>query len=80
VKDTRLLDELGTRISEVLANSPARDFERNLKALFAATFDRFDLVNREDFDAQRRVLERTRAQLAALEARLAELESGRERG
>ncbi|MBK8062749.1 MAG: accessory factor UbiK family protein [Betaproteobacteria bacterium] len=80
MKDTRLLDELGARISEVLANSPVRDFEKNLKALFAATFDRFDLVTREDFEAQRRVLERTRAQLAALEARLAELESGRTRG
>ncbi len=77
MNDPRLLDELGARISEVLSNSPARDIEKNLKALLLATFDRFDLVTREDFDAQRRVLERTRARLAELEARVAEMESAR---
>jgi hypothetical protein len=34
-----------------------------------------DLVTREEFDVQRAVLERTRAKLDALEARLASLES-----
>ena len=37
---------------------------------------RLDLVSRDEFDAQARVLERTRAQLEALEARLAALEGG----
>jgi len=37
---------------------------------------KLDLVNRDEFDAQTRVLERTRAQLEALEARLTALESG----
>ena len=68
--DKKLIDELGERIREVLAASPAQDLERNLKALLAAGLARMDLVTREEFDAQMRVLERTRAKLAELEARL----------
>lgn len=72
--EPRILDELGTRISEVLKNSPAQDLEKNLRALAAAFFDRFEVVTREDFDVQRRVLERAQCRLAELESRLAELE------
>lgn len=73
--DPRFLDQIGTRISEVLATSPARDVEKNVRALLAAFFDRFDLVTREDFEAQKRVLERARTRIAELERRLAELEA-----
>lgn len=77
VKDASLLNDLHARLSEILATSPAADLERNLKALFMAGLDRFDLVTREDFEAQRRVLERTRVRLAEIEARLTELEGQR---
>jgi BMFP domain-containing protein YqiC len=73
--ELRVLDELGARISEVLKNSPAQDLEKNLRALITALLERFDVVTREDFDAQKRVLERAQAQLAELEVRLAELEA-----
>jgi BMFP domain-containing protein YqiC len=69
------IDELRARISEALRESPARDLERNLHALAAAFFDRFDLALREDLEVQRKLLERAQAKLAALEARIAELES-----
>ena len=72
--DQRILDEIGVRVSEVLKSSPAGDLQKNLRALLVAFFDRFDLVTREDFDAQKRVLERAQAQLAELETRLAEIE------
>ena len=72
--EPRILDEFGARISEALRNSPAQDLEKNLRALAAAFFERFEGVTREDFDAQRRVLARTQSQLAELESRLAELE------
>ncbi|MBI3376113.1 MAG: accessory factor UbiK family protein [Betaproteobacteria bacterium] len=72
--EPRILDELGVRISEVLKNSPAQDLEKNLRALAVAFFDRFEVVTREDFEVQKRVLERARSQLAELESRLAELE------
>jgi len=74
--DKHLLDELGDRVSEAMRHSPAQDLEKNLRALLATFFDRFDLVAREDFEVQKRLLERAQAKLAALEARIAELESG----
>ena len=73
--DKRMLDELGERLGEAVKASPAQDLEKNLRALLGAFFDRFDVVLREDFDVQRRLLERAQAKLAALEARLGELEA-----
>jgi BMFP domain-containing protein YqiC len=51
-----------------------QDLETNFRAVLRATLGRLDLVTREEFDAQTKVLERTRAKADALEARLAELE------
>ena len=75
--DKHLLDELGDRVAEAMRRSPAQDVEKNLRAQLAAFFDRFDLVAREDFEVQKRLLERAQTKLAALEARVVELESGR---
>ena len=70
----RFLDDISSRVSEVLAASPAKDIEKNVRALLSGAFTRLDLVNREEFDVQSKVLARTREKLAALEARVAELE------
>lgn len=72
--DRRLFDDLNARFSEALRNSPAQDLEKNVRAMLLAWFDRMDLVTREDFDVQRKLLERAQAKLAELEARIAELE------
>ena len=73
--DRRFFDDLGERIGEAFRNSPAQDFERNLRTLLAGWFDRMDLVLREDFEIQKKLLEAAQARLAALEARVAELET-----
>jgi BMFP domain-containing protein YqiC len=73
--DRRLFDELGERINEAFRNSPGADLEKNLKALLLAWFDRLDLVVREDFEVQKKLLERSQAKLAELEARVGELEA-----
>lgn len=73
--ERRLIDELGSRLNDLLRDSPAQDLEKNVRALLAVFFDRFDLVAREDFEVQRKLLERAQAKLAALEARVAELEA-----
>jgi ubiquinone biosynthesis accessory factor UbiK len=75
VIDPKLFDELRARIDEALRNSPAQDVEKNLRALLAAWFDRLDLVLREDFEVQKKLLGRAQAKLAELEARVAELEA-----
>jgi BMFP domain-containing protein YqiC len=69
------LSELQTKISEVLQQSPAKDIEKNMKAKLNQGFSKLDLLTREEFEIQSEVLQRTRARLEALEARVAELES-----
>ena len=73
--DKRLFDDLGERINEAFRNSPGPDLEKNLKALLLAWFDRLDLVVREDFEVQKKLLERAQAKLTELEARIGELEA-----
>jgi BMFP domain-containing protein YqiC len=68
------LDDLSAKVSELLAASPAQDIEKNVRALVSSALGRLDLVTREEFDVQAKLLARAREQLAALEARLAELE------
>lgn len=68
------IDELSARIRDFLATSPARDMEKNIRVLLGGFFSRLDLVSREEFDVQAKVLARTREKLGQLEARLAELE------
>jgi ubiquinone biosynthesis accessory factor UbiK len=77
--DRRFFEDINARVSEVLRDSPAADIEKNLRAMLAAWFDRMDLVLREDFDVQKRLLERAQAKLAELETRIAELEKNRSR-
>lgn len=74
VQNPRLFEEINERIRSVLAQSPAADIEKNMRAMLAAFFGRLDLVTREEFDVQREVLARTRQKLTDLEARVAELE------
>ena len=73
--EKRLFDDLSRRVSDAMRDSPAADIEKNLRSLLAAWFDRMDLVSREDFDVQKKLLERAQAKLAELEARIAELEA-----
>jgi ubiquinone biosynthesis accessory factor UbiK len=75
MSQANLLDEVGAKIREILASSPARDLETNLRALLASVFERLDLATREQLDVQERVLARTREKLSALEARVADLEA-----
>ena len=70
----RIFDDISARVSEVLAKSPAKDIEKNLRAMLSGAFSRLDLVTREEFDVQAKVLARTREKLVAIEARVSELE------
>jgi BMFP domain-containing protein YqiC len=62
------------RLSEV---GPARDFEKNARALLASAATRLDLVPREEFDAALAQLQAARIKLHALEQRIAALEAQR---
>ncbi|MDD5298279.1 MAG: accessory factor UbiK family protein [Rhodocyclaceae bacterium] len=75
MQNPKLLDEIAGRISQLAATGPARDLERNARALLGGFLSRMELVTREEFDLQREVLARTRSRLEALEARVADLEA-----
>ncbi|MDK9724186.1 MAG: accessory factor UbiK family protein [Sterolibacteriaceae bacterium MAG5] len=77
--DPKLVEEITGKFAALMAASPAKDFERNVRALLVSALDRLDLVTREEFDIQRELLGRSREKLAQLEARIAELE-GKPRG
>lgn len=70
----KIFDEVSQKISTLIAQSPARDIEKNIKSLLGASFNKLDLVSREEFDIQAEVLIRTRETLQQMEARIASLE------
>lgn len=67
----QLLADAQARFAELLRASPAADLERNLKALLAQTFQRMELVTREEFEVERERLERLQRRLEVLERDLA---------
>jgi ubiquinone biosynthesis accessory factor UbiK len=71
------IDEIARRLLERVPpalRSVQADLESNFRAILRERLSKLDLVTRDEFDAQTRVLERTRARLEALEARLAAME------
>lgn len=74
---SKTIDDLAARIGKAVADSPARDIEKNVKAMLQAGLARLDVVSREEFDTQAAVLARTREKLELLEARVAEMEARR---
>ena len=73
-------EELLRRLMEGLPASlqAARaDLEAHFGRVLQSGLKRLDLVSREEFDAQARVLLRSRELLTALEARVAQLEKNR---
>jgi BMFP domain-containing protein YqiC len=70
-----VLDDMQARINKLIENSPAKDIEKNVKAMLSSGLSRLDLVTREEFEIQSQVLAKTRARLEQLEARVAALEA-----
>jgi BMFP domain-containing protein YqiC len=77
--DTFRIDEIARRLMDNLPpalRATQRDLESNFRAVLRASLGKLDLVTRDEFDTQSRVLERTRARLEALEAQVKALEGG----
>lgn len=72
--DFRSFDELSRKLADSVPDNIKvlkQDLQSNFKAVLASSLERMELVTRDEFDAQKRVLERLREKLDALEARLA---------
>lgn len=70
-----IFSQIQQNISDLIANSPAADLEKNVKAFMGQTFNRMDLLTRDEFDTQIALLERALARVSALEQRVQELET-----
>ena len=75
-------DEFITDLAQRLRNlvppsaaGAARDLETNFRALLQSALGRGEYVTFEEFEAQRRVLERTRLKLQDLEKTVAQMEA-----
>jgi len=73
--NAQILNDLSSKIRDIVASSPVGDAEKNIHALIQGAFTKMELVSREEFDVQTEVLKNTREQLTLCEERLAELES-----
>ena len=73
--NSKMLDELAARIGKAFEASPAKDIEKNIKAMLQSGLTRLDLVTRQEFDIQAEVLRKTREKVERLEARVAALEA-----
>jgi ubiquinone biosynthesis accessory factor UbiK len=77
--DTFRIDDIARRLMDSLPpalRATQRDLESNFRTVLRSGLGKLDLVTRDEFDTQSRVLERTRARLEALEARVKALEGG----
>jgi ubiquinone biosynthesis accessory factor UbiK len=73
------IDALARRLFESVPpalRGAQQDLEANFRAVLRSGLARLDLVTRDEFDAQLKVLERARARLEALEQRVKSLEGG----
>lgn len=70
----KALEEIIDAVTRLLP-AGAADAQKNLRSAVTATFNRLELVTREELDVQEQVLARTRARLEEMEKRVAELEA-----
>lgn len=77
-KPAQMFEEMGNKFSEMMQSGPAKDFEKNAKAMLAAGFSRLDLVTREEFEVQKALLQSACERIDVLEKRLAALEGSKE--
>jgi len=76
--DAKFLDDIAKRLGNAMpgaAKAVQADIEKNLHAATQSVFAKLDLVTREEFDVQTKVLARSRAKIEQLEQQVAELEA-----
>ncbi|MFM8332248.1 MAG: accessory factor UbiK family protein [Candidatus Methylumidiphilus sp.] len=75
--NTNHLEDLAQRLSAAVPpglSALSADLDKTFHAILQSAFEKMNLVSREEFEAQKAVLARTREKLEKLEATVAELE------
>ena len=73
----RIAEEMQSKVGDAIRNSPAQEIEKNVRAMMNQGFQKMDLVTRDEFELQSKVLSKTREKLEALELKVAEMEKHR---
>ncbi|MCW8956395.1 MAG: accessory factor UbiK family protein [Gammaproteobacteria bacterium] len=76
--DNATIDSITRKLSSVLPEGVKlvqQDIENNIRSVLEAAFSKMNLVSREEFDVQSRLLTRTLEQLQELERKVSELEN-----
>lgn len=76
--DRNIINELAGKLADAVPgdiHELRSDIEDNFRGLLQNGLDRLDLVTREEFEVQTKVLERTREKLEHLEQALTELQA-----
>ncbi len=76
--DPKILDDLAQKLAGVVpagVSQVREDLQKNLRAVLQSVLGHLDLVTREEFDVQNKVLERTREKLETINLRLVDLEA-----
>ena len=70
----RIASDMQNKVGDAIRNSPTQEIEKNVRAMMNQGFQKMDLVTREEFELQAKVLAKTREKLETLEAKVAALE------
>jgi ubiquinone biosynthesis accessory factor UbiK len=65
--NAKFFEEMSSKLNEAVASGPAKDFEKNARALLAQGFAKLDLVSREEYEVLAQRLDKMEIRLAALE-------------
>jgi ubiquinone biosynthesis accessory factor UbiK len=67
--NTKFFEEMSSKLNELVAKTPAKDFEKNARALLAHGFAKLDLVTREEYEVLAQRLDKLEARIGALETK-----------
>jgi len=76
--DPNIFSDLAKKMTDALPQNlqiMKQDMEKQFKSVLQTTFNKLDLVTREEFDAQNEVLAHTRQMVEELEKRVSAVES-----
>jgi BMFP domain-containing protein YqiC len=76
--DSKIFDDIAKKLSDVLPDSMhdlKKDLEKNFRSVLQSAFSKLDLVTREEFDVQVKVLSKTRLKLEDLADKVSEMEA-----
>ncbi len=75
--DAKIIDDLAGKLSQIIPpemKNMHQEIQQQFQQVLRSGLEKMELVTREEFDVQTRVLQKTRAKLTALEAQVADLE------